>query len=71
VAAALRLERPARSAAQIADILTGRHGVLISERTLRERLQRQGLQRAALTAETGSSAATRHHDPTSAASPTS
>jgi putative transposase len=51
-AAALRLERPARSAAQIADILAARHGVRISERTLRERLQRQGLQRAALTAET-------------------
>lgn len=50
-AAALRLERPARSAAQIADILAARHGVRISERTLRERLQRQGLQRAALTAE--------------------
>jgi putative transposase len=50
-AAALRLERPARSAAQIVDILAARHGVRISERTLRERLQRQGLQRAALTAE--------------------
>jgi putative transposase len=51
-AAALRLERAARSAAQIADILAARHGVRISERTLRERLERQGLQRAALTAET-------------------
>jgi putative transposase len=50
-AAALRLEQPARSAAQIADIIAARYGVRISERTLREHLQRRGLQRAALTAE--------------------
>jgi putative transposase len=50
-AAALRLEQPARSAAQIAAIIGARHGVHIAERTLREHLQRRGLQRAALTAE--------------------
>jgi putative transposase len=50
-AAALRLEQPARSAAQIADIIAARHGLRIAERTLREHLQRRGLQRAALTTE--------------------
>ncbi len=34
-AAALRLELPSRSAAGIADILWHRHGVRVSERTLR------------------------------------
>jgi putative transposase len=47
-AARLRLEQPARSAAHIADILAARHGVRISERTLREQLARRGLARAEL-----------------------
>lgn len=50
-AAQLRLEQPRRSAAHIADILLTRHGVRISERTLREQLQRRGLDRAHLVAE--------------------
>jgi putative transposase len=53
-AAALRREQPARSAAQISHILFARNGVRISERTLRQQLQRRGLQRAALLAETRS-----------------
>lgn len=53
-AAALRREQPARSAAQISHVLFARHGVRISERTLREQFQRRGLQRAALVAETRS-----------------
>jgi len=47
-AARLRLEQPARSAAHIADMLLARHGVRISERTLREQLARRGLARAEL-----------------------
>jgi len=47
-AARLRQEQPARSAAHIADILAARHGVRISERTLREQLARRGLARAEL-----------------------
>jgi putative transposase len=50
-AAALRAERPARSAAQIAEILRARHGIRISERTVRAHLARTGLSRAALSAE--------------------
>jgi putative transposase len=50
-AAALRAERPARSAAHIADILRARHGVTVSERTIRAHLRRKGLDRAALSAE--------------------
>jgi putative transposase len=50
-AAALRLELPSRSAAQIASILFHRHGVAISERTVRSQLARRGLQREALEAE--------------------
>lgn len=50
-AAALRLELPARSAAAIADILWHRHGVRVSERTLRAQLRRRGLHREALAAE--------------------
>jgi putative transposase len=48
-AARLRMELPARSAAQISAILQARHGVRVAERTIREHLQRRGLQRAALT----------------------
>jgi putative transposase len=47
-AARLRLEQPARSAAHIADMLEARHGVRLSERTLREQLARRGLARAEL-----------------------
>jgi putative transposase len=47
-AAALRAERPARSAAHIADILRARHGIVVSERTVRAHLRRKGLDRAAL-----------------------
>ena len=50
-AAALRMERPERSAAHIAEILRARHGIRVSERTLREQLQRRGLDRAQLTAQ--------------------
>ena len=50
-AAALRLELPSRSAAQIASILFHRHGVVISERTVRDQLHRRGLQRRAIEAE--------------------
>ena len=50
-AAALRLELPGRSAAQIASILYHRHGVKVSERTVRGQLRRAGLHREALAAE--------------------
>jgi putative transposase len=50
-AAALRTERPARSAAHIAEILRARHGIQVSERTIRAHLRRKGLDRAALAAE--------------------
>jgi len=50
-AAALRLELPGRSAAQIASILYHRHGISVSERTVRGQLRRAGLHREALTAE--------------------
>ena len=50
-AAALRLEIPSRSAAQIASILWHRHGIAVSERTIRDQLHRRGLHRAALEAE--------------------
>lgn len=50
-AAALRAERPARSAAHIADILRARYGITVSERTIRAHLHRKGLDRAALSAE--------------------
>src|SRR5712692_9686530 len=45
----LRLELPARSAAQIAAILKARHGIYLPERTIRQQLRRRGLHRAALT----------------------
>jgi len=47
-AARLRREQPRRSAAHIAEILLARHGVRISERTLREQLLRRGLDRGRL-----------------------
>jgi putative transposase len=50
-AVALRLELPSRSAAQIASILLHRHGVSVSERTVRDQLRRRGLHREALEAE--------------------
>ncbi len=50
-AVALRLELPTRSAAQIATILFHRHGVRVSERTVRDQLRRRGLHREALEAE--------------------
>jgi putative transposase len=50
-AAALRLELPSRSAAQIARILLARHGVRVAERTVRQQLARRGLSREALAAE--------------------
>jgi len=50
-AAALRLELPGRSAAQIASILYHRHGITVSERTVRGQLRRAGLHRQALAAE--------------------
>jgi putative transposase len=50
-AVALRLELPSRSAAQIASILFHRHGVRVSERTVRDQLRRRGLHREALEAE--------------------
>jgi putative transposase len=49
-AAALRLELPGRSAAQIASILYHRHGVRVAERTIRGQLRRAGLHRAVLSA---------------------
>ena len=50
-AAALRLELPSRSAAQIARILFARHGITVAERTIRGQLRRRGLHREALVAE--------------------
>lgn len=50
-AAALRREVPERSAASIAAILLARHGIAVSERTVRQHLRRRGLDRRTLTAE--------------------
>jgi WD40 repeat protein len=50
-AAALRMELPGRSAAQIASILYHRHGIAVAERTIRAQLRRAGLHREALAAE--------------------
>lgn len=47
-AARLRQEIPARSAAQISAILHARHRVRVADRTIRQYLQRRGLQRAVL-----------------------
>jgi hypothetical protein len=44
----LRIELPARSAAQISAIVLARHGIRVAERTVREHLQHRGLQRATL-----------------------
>jgi putative transposase len=44
----LRIELPARSAAQISAILLARHGIRVAERTIRQHLQHRGLHRAAL-----------------------
>jgi len=44
----LRVELPARSAAQISAILLARHGRRVAERTIRQHLQQRGLHRAAL-----------------------
>ena len=49
--AQLRLELPSRSSTQIASIIFHRHGVRISERTVREQLRRRGLHKEALAAE--------------------
>jgi putative transposase len=49
-AAKLRRALPARSSAQIVDIIARAHGVFLSERTVREHLRRAGLSRQALAA---------------------
>ncbi len=49
-AVALRRAVPTRSAAQIAEIIHRAHGVALSERTLRDHLQRSGVSRRELTA---------------------
>jgi putative transposase len=49
-AAKLRRAVPARSSAQIVDIIARAHGVFLSERTVREHLRRLGLSRQALAA---------------------
>ena len=69
-AAALRLELPGRSAAQIASILYHRHGITVSERTVRGQLRRAGLHREALTADPRPTAGTRPPGRTSGGSPT-
>ena len=69
-AAALRLELPTRSAAQIASILFHRHGVQVAERTVRQQLRRRGLHRAALVAAAEPAAVTRPNGPTNGGSPT-
>ena len=55
-AAALRLELPGRSAAQIASILYHRHGIAVAERTIRAQLRRAGLHREALAVDLGGEA---------------
>ena len=69
-AAALRLELPGRSAAQIASILYHRHGVRVAERTVRGPLRRAGLHRAALKPRREPGAATRLSGRTSGGAPT-
>jgi putative transposase len=53
MAEAVRLRRavPARSAAQITEIIARSHHVMLSQRTVREHLVREGVSRAQLTAE--------------------
>jgi len=50
-AAALRTERPARSSAHISDIIKARHGIQVSERTIRAHLAAKGLTRRELVAD--------------------
>lgn len=50
-AARMRRELPARSSSQIVDAIGRAHRVVLSERTVREHLQRVGLSRRALSAE--------------------
>jgi len=69
-AAALRLEVPGRSAAQIASILRYRHGVRVAERTIRGQLRRAGLHRAALKAAPKAYGRFEAERPTSGGSPT-
>ena len=69
-AAALRLELPGRSAAQISSILYHRHGIRVAGRTVRGQLRRAGLHRAALKAAPKRTAATRRSGRTSGGSPT-
>ena len=69
-AAALRLELPGRSAAQIASILYHRHGVAVAERTVRAQLRRAGLAREALAASRRPTAGMRPPGRTSGGSPT-
>jgi putative transposase len=47
----LRLERPDRSAAQIARMIYYHHGIAVAERTVRAQLRRRGLDRKALSAQ--------------------
>jgi len=53
MAEAVRLRRqvPARSAAQIVEIIARAHGVQLAERTVREHLSRSGVSRAAISAD--------------------
>ena len=51
VIAQLRLELPSRSSTQIAQIIFHRHGVKVSDRTIREQLRKKGLDKASLGAE--------------------
>jgi putative transposase len=44
----LRAELPARSAAQISEILFARHGIRVAQRTINQHLHQRGLHRAAL-----------------------
>ena len=69
-AAALRLELPSRSAAQIARILLARHGIRVAERTVRQQLAAPGTEpRGAGRGAQGPSAATRRRRRTTAGSP--
>src|SRR6266545_2808576 len=57
-AAALRAERPARSAAHIADILRARYGIRVSERTIRAHLRRNRLAATRPSGQTSAGSAT-------------
>jgi putative transposase len=69
-AAALRLELPGRSAAQIASILYHRHGITVSERTVRGQLRRAGLHARPWPPSRRPTAGTRPPGRTSGGSPT-